>query len=751
MHRRKSSKEDVDDGDTSVLIPDNEPTTALTLTAAPASLRQPQLGPGIPARQPTGRRPPSISLNSPPSSPFRASHGRVRSISSGPFMPPVPSPLANTFHVPLHPFEPGQLDDPPEGLRGHGRRHNRMHSRNLSIFFPRSHATISEDLPADVESASNINSQSQIDLHIPASQSEPLQIGHDHTASFSFGSSGSISKSNSAGAVPASVTARRGHHHKHSLSHNFFSFLDPVRQSQPVTKPEELHTAPTPAPMSPWSSVSNVQGGEGVSPSKVDLTTGTSSRSSSASPASFPSPYYNQFSWNISKDGLLARVACILQFCLGGLVWVRGQAIGSLACTGLGYWVVFDAFGIAAGGPLLGRNKGGFGPARTQTTLLFAQCVYLMFAGVYVAKEAVEHILLSAGHGHGHGRPSPSLPSAASMLVSNASLNAAGGITRGLGLHGAGEMGNDGHHHHWGDERPEMLGLCYPLGLVIMVLLSLLATSIAFEHHDVLVRVTNKHMHLPSPLSLFQRPRLHPSFSVPGRGQAQAPWERILRNPYALPPILFCVAILGGEMVLNVAHYTPFDLSLATLQVIVTTHVAYAACIVLGGVLLQTAPAASFVMSASGAGGIGTKGTGISAEGTNTLESQMESFWRVVREIERHEHVTSLPAPHVWQVCPLGQGEMRSSGLQSAPGSAFSAAFPSTPRSALSRSDSSPSSDSPRGPEPQLIITLSPHVPSSLCDEEVLKFTRWACERVRGAFVGDGAKGVEVCVGILRE
>ncbi|KAG1848088.1 hypothetical protein DFJ58DRAFT_705167 [Suillus subalutaceus] len=697
MHRRKSSKEDLDDGDTFVLIPDNEPTTAPTLTAAPARLASglPQLGPGIPARPPTVRRPPSISLNSPPTSPFRASHARVRSISSGPFMPPVSSPLANTFHVPLHPFEPGQVDDAAEGLRGHGRRHSRMHSRNLSLFFPRPHATISEDLPSDVESAPNNNLQSQIDLHIPASQSEPLQIGHDRTASFSFGSSGSMPKSNSTGAVPAGVTARRGHHHKHSLSHNFFSFLDPARQSQPEAKPEELHTAPTPAPMSPWSPVSNIQGGESASSGNVDLTAGTSSRSSSASPAPSPSPY---FSLNLSKDGLLARVACILQFCLGGLLWVRGQAIGSLACTGLGYWVVFDAFGIAVGGPLLGRSKSGFGPARTQTTLLFAQCVYLMFAGVYVAKEAVEHVLLSAGHGHGHGRPSPSPspPSAALTLAFNVSLNATGGITRGLGLHGAGEMGNDGHHHHWGDERPEMLGLRYPLGLVIIVLFSLLATSIVFEHHDVLVRVTNKHIHLPSPLSLFQRSRLPPSFSVPGRGQAQAPWERILRNPYALPPILFCVAILGGEMVLNVTHYTPFDLSLATLQVIITTHVAYVACIVLGGVLLQTAPAASF-------GSVG--------------KSKMESFWRVVREIERHEHVTSLPAPHVWQVCPPGQGEMR-------------------------------------GPEPQLIITLSPHVPSSLRDEEILKFTRWACERVRGAFVGDGVRGVgvkvEVCVGVIR-
>lgn len=741
MHRRKSSKEDVDDGDTFVLIPDNDQsTTAPTLTAAPARLGLPQLGPGIPARSSTVKRPPSISLNSPPSSPFRASHARVRSISSGPFVPPVPSPLANTFHVPLHPFEPGQVDDAAEGPRGHGRRHSRMHSRNLSIFFPRPHATISEDLPSDVESAPNNNSQSKIDLHIPASQSEPLQIGHDHTASFSFGSSGSMPKSNSTGAVPAGVTARRGHHHKHSLSHNFFSFLDPARQLQPEAKSEELHTAPTPAPMSPWSPVSNVQGGESASSSKLDLTTGTSSRSSSASPAPSHLPYYPL---KLSKDGRLAQVACILQLCLGGLVWVRGQAIGSLACTGLGYWVVFDAFGIAVGGPLLGRSKGGFGTARTQTTLLFAQCVYLMFAGVYVAKEAVEHILLSAGHGHGHGYPSA--VSTASALALNASLNAAGGITRGLGLHGAGEMGNDGHHHHWGDERPEMLGLRYPLGLVIIVLLSLLTTSVVFEHHDVLVRVTNKYICLPSPLSLFQRPRLHPSFLVPGRGQAQAPWERILKNPYALPPILFCVAILGGEMVLNVAHYTPFDLSLATLQVIITTHVAYAACIVLGGVLLQTAPPASFAMSV---GGIGMKSmTGVkgmtNAKGTNTLESKMESFWRVVREIERHEHVTSLPAPHVWQVCPPGQGDIRSSGLRSAPGSTFS---PSD--------SSSPFPDAPRGPEPQLIITLSPHVPSSLRDEEVLKLTRWACERVRGAFVGDGVKGggveVEVCVGILR-
>lgn len=33
---------------------------------------------------------------------------------------------------------------------------------------------------------------------------------------------------------------------------------------------------------------------------------------------------------------------------------------------------------------------------------MFAQSVYLMFSSVYVCKETVEHLLLSAGEGHHH-------------------------------------------------------------------------------------------------------------------------------------------------------------------------------------------------------------------------------------------------------------------------------------------------------------------------------------------------------------
>ena len=40
-------------------------------------------------------------------------------------------------------------------------------------------------------------------------------------------------------------------------------------------------------------------------------------------------------------------VACaVSQFFLGAWLWLCGQHITSLACMGLGYWVVFDAMGV---------------------------------------------------------------------------------------------------------------------------------------------------------------------------------------------------------------------------------------------------------------------------------------------------------------------------------------------------------------------------------------------------------------------
>lgn len=45
---------------------------------------------------------------------------------------------------------------------------------------------------------------------------------------------------------------------------------------------------------------------------------------------------------------------------------------------------------------LLPRNS------RVEALAAYAQAVYLLFASVYVCKETVEHLLLSAGEGEGH-------------------------------------------------------------------------------------------------------------------------------------------------------------------------------------------------------------------------------------------------------------------------------------------------------------------------------------------------------------
>ncbi|KIK95824.1 hypothetical protein PAXRUDRAFT_826640 [Paxillus rubicundulus Ve08.2h10] len=798
MHKRKSSKEDPS---ANPIVDQNNSSTppSISILAFPPSPPRsrvhstsnslPPLGPGIPARNkvhvppPLGagvgipaRRPPSISLNSPPTSPYRTSftahnpnaHSRTRSISSGPFVPPISSPLSTSFpaHVPLHPF-PFPSSSIPEINRSdgdlplpssHTRRHSRLHSRNLSIFFPRPHATISEDeRPGDEEAPT----PQRDPVLIPASQSESAlgpgaQIGRELNAGFTFGGiSKSLSEPSGMRSSGPGVTTRRGHHHKHSLSHNFFSFLDPAKaQALSVpSKGEGLHSTPTETPISPWSPISNTSLLVSPNMAAAELIPSSQSKSPSVSRSNSTSPVLSKLgvvpSENVSTSGIAAIITAIGQFTLGALLWVRGQSIGSLACTGLGYWVVFDAIGVA--GPAIvarqmeGKGNGMYGPARYGTSLLFAQCVYLMFAGVYVAKEAVEHLLLSAGgnaHGHGHG----------------------GGATGG--------DGGDGHHHHWGDERPENLGLRFPVLLILLVLLSLTCTSVAFGQHEVLVDITNKH--IPSPLSLFRRGYQ----ATPPPREQRSGVKRISRNPYVLPPVLFCMAILGAEVVLDVAHYAPFDLALAALEVIVTTHVAYAACVVLGGVLLQTAPP----MAAPGIMGRAVVSTAVSGPA-----GRMEAFWRVVREIERHEHVLHLPAPHVWQVVPAGQPRLITGS--EAPASEFESRNRHAHSSGHARHHGGHNHDHQhhdhahnnhdrthnhdhdhdhhdhdsnaapkqvlgglRTTSPALIITLSPHVRSSLADADVLALTQWASARVLMAFGKDGKSGeVEVTVGVVRD
>jgi hypothetical protein len=291
-----------------------------------------------------------------PSQPYVNGHSRTRSIST-PFSP-LPSPLSSSF--PTSPPSPTTSYIPPnisishsapdashvgnELLKG-GRRHTRLHSRNLSFFFPRPgsnpQGTINEDdaqeleVPVDVEAPLVPSAGSNINF--PGSRSPrpsltPLGQGFTFGARppSSQGPTPDLMTATHSGSSTSSSALRRGHHHKHSLSHNFFSFLEPG-STPPLNSEEGLRSQPISRPLSPWDSVS-----ASVTPSKNTPIPNNSHANVEHHRDLVP----GQISYN-------AVAVSAIQFVLGAWLWVIGQQVGSISCTGLGYWVVFDSFGVA--------------------------------------------------------------------------------------------------------------------------------------------------------------------------------------------------------------------------------------------------------------------------------------------------------------------------------------------------------------------------------------------------------------------
>jgi len=172
---------------------------------------------------------------------------------------------------------------------------------------------------------------------------------------------------------------------------------------------------------------------------------------------------------------------------------------------------------------------------------MFAQSVYLIFASVYMCKEAVEHLLLSAGDDQQHHA--------------------------------------DHHHHSDGGILPIMLAF---LSLVFVV-----ANTLGFDNHSKLVEVTGSQ--LPQLTSLL--PSTRTSFHVPkGKKQQPTPIDTVLSNPFSLSPIAFSIALVFPSFFLPDHQIRSFDLFLAAIQALVTFSVAYPASVALGSVLLQTSP-----------------------------------------------------------------------------------------------------------------------------------------------------------------
>ena len=322
-------------------------------------------------------------------------------------------PLTQANHLSLG-APPPRRPVPPQ-LHAHG--HARIHSRNLSVFFPRPGATtttIAEDgaqeisvLPFDHGgyNSSDYDDHAHRQGHDRAKQSDENSNGNDNGPSrtrhrpkqpltplgqgFTFGlkpppaqpGAESTSSSHSSPGVGSNLSpplpqneqrmrtlsssslsvggsrTRRGHHHKHSLSHNFFSFLEPgttglphgARETGKSEKETELHTQPAPVPVSQWSAFSH---GHSHSHSLANGHLDTHSHASHSRSHTHSDYHYHP----TQRTSTIRQTASLIQLALGATLWVRSQQVGSIACTGIGYWVVFDAIGVFLGGYGEGRR-----------------------------------------------------------------------------------------------------------------------------------------------------------------------------------------------------------------------------------------------------------------------------------------------------------------------------------------------------------------------------------------------------------
>lgn len=277
------------------------------------------------------------------------------------------------------------------------RSHSRIHSRNLSVFFP--HPTPSRD------DTSTPNERAALPLAAPGDA----------------GPSNLLPGISARGPDDRTVTRpaqRRGHHHRHSVS-------------------------------------------LAISPSEIPRVPPVLARDGTRTPPQEIGSYASGQGRSLSQQGRpippLALFLSIAQIAVGAYLWIEGQRLESLSTTGLGYVVVFDGIAVVlaaqlgvtgssareatarglslGGGDALGslRRPYGYVPplvsvssaaewhqltqtcascrgGRLHVLSHFAQSIYLLFSAIYISKESVEHVLLlsdaqagAGAHVHGHG------------------------------------------------------------------------------------------------------------------------------------------------------------------------------------------------------------------------------------------------------------------------------------------------------------------------------------------------------------
>lgn len=594
--------------------------------------------------------------------------------------------------------------------REHSRRHSHIHSRNLSVFFPRpgteaeaeaDAAKAREQLEQTARStaactsytAGTTSSDSKVHRRAASGNRPQITVSTEPatlsprsaslaalTANQQQSHTRQLETPNHLGGdlSPSPTKSRRGHHHRHSVA-----MLD--SGLSPVSAMHNGHAMER-------STSSTSHNSDHSYPSPLDVGLGHHHAHAHAHAHDHGQNHRHAHSHQ-HRRSLHARTVSALahipqasrplllfgisHFGLGARLWMAGQEVDSLSATGLGYLVVFDAMGILSsaisdwaleweqhasdlrrrnGKPEGATMKRPYGMHRVSTLLHFVQTIYLLFASVYVLKESVEHALLEGGHADAQN--------GADALVESAS-------------------GHDHSHAH----TEHSLGIVMPNLLLALSLAACVVSNVVMGNHARLVAacgISTTASGAPSGASRHGR-----SGSVLMRpSELASPLLALLANPFSLTVLFFSSALLFAGLTMASVQVAALDKVLAGLESVSMFYVAYPASVALGKVLLQTAPPDS-----------------------SPTKQQLK---RALKVVEQNPLVSYVAPPNVWQLTPptsaLVQAERGSGMLTGSNGGGRGVHFGSKSAS--------------------LVVSVSVFLRPDASDDDCFEMTKWVWEKL---------------------
>lgn len=623
--------------------------------------------------------------------------------------------------------------------REHSRKHSRVHSRNLSVFFPQ---------PGTEAEAEQDQLKVADHFHAPVRPQQEAHPSvkpsiHVDTSTPARGLRVPQSADNVSALSPSPTKGRRGHHSKHSV--NYDLHVSPSRHGG-----DNGHFMTR--DISGESLYSNGPTGSVMAPSSSDSSQISHYAQTLAHEDHHHHPHHHNHNHNHNHNqqhldhgdkrevlhatnkplshlpaALLPAIPALpahllpsfvyatAHFFLGSAIWVSGQSIDLISVTGLGYLVVFDALGIlnevlaqwigsAKEATQIERDSqklaSAYSSHRVSILLNFVQTIYLLFAAVYVCKESIEHVLLE-------GTPD------------------IGGATAAVGEDGSfivAPAGGSGHHHH--DSPVDARQASLPTILLTISVIACLFANRFLSNHARLVAASGL-----STTAISSRPNRRHSRTqsvLVSTTNLAGPLLSLLSNPFSLTVLFFSSTLLFATLTMSPFQIVALDKVLAGLESVAMWYVALPASKVLGKILLQTAP------------NVNTEDDG--------GRSQTVQLLRAAKALEEHPLISHIARPFIWQLTPQTAAVASQSPAALATGLAVSAT------KANSRTAKSPA----------LVASMEIYLHSHALDEDVLKVTKWAYERLApsiaagmGVAVGDSLRGSmsagELIVEVKRE